>query len=285
LLTNSQAVSPVYETAPWGKTDQPDFLNICLQAATLLDPQSLLDACKTAETKLGRTPSEHWGPRLIDIDIIFYNDLVLENDQLTIPHPRLPERAFVLAPLADLAPDYCHPKHGRTTSQLLSEVDASTVQPLEEKLRIPKLFNWGQRTYVMGILNATPDSFSGDGLTTQTDFIAAAVAQAQSFQAAGVDIIDLGGESTRPGSQPITAEEEAARVIPIIEAVRQAVTVPISIDTYRASVAQAALHAGADWVNDVWGLRMDADMAGLIAEAGCPIVIMHYRSKPKSVAH
>ncbi|GAB4272379.1 MAG: hypothetical protein Kow0080_18740 [Candidatus Promineifilaceae bacterium] len=145
-------------------------------------------------------------------------------------------------------------------------------------------FSWGKRTYIMGILNATPDSFSGDGLLAAEDVVAAAVAQAKQFAADGADIIDVGGESTRPGSVPVSAEEELARVVDVITAVRAAVELPISVDTYRASVAAAALDAGADWVNDVWGLRMDPDMAPLVAERGCPVVVMHNRSKPKNVA-
>ncbi len=149
-------------------------------------------------------------------------------------------------------------------------------------------FKWGQRTYVMGIINATPDSFSGDGLAVGEDWVATAVQQAaqlaRQFAADGADILDIGGESTRPGSQPITAVEELARVIPVITAVRQAVDLPISVDTYRADVAEAALAAGANWVNDVWGLRMDGRLAELVAAAGCPIVLMHNRSKPKNVA-
>jgi dihydropteroate synthase len=135
----------------------------------------------------------------------------------------------------------------------------------------------------MGILNATPDSFSGDGLRLKDDFISAAVEEARYFEEMGVDIIDIGGESTRPGGEPVSAEEEMERVLPVIEAVRQAVEVPISVDTYRADVGRAALEAGADWVNDVWGLRMDPDMAEMVAESGCPVVIMHNRSKPKNV--
>lgn len=145
-------------------------------------------------------------------------------------------------------------------------------------------FAWGQRTYVMGILNVTPDSFSGDGLGGGGTAVAHAVAQAKQFVADGADILDIGGESTRPGSQPISASEEMVRVVPVIKAVRQAVDVPISIDTYRAAVAEAALAAGADWVNDVWGLRMDPEMARLVADARCPVVIMHNRSRPKDVA-
>ncbi|WP_279473555.1 dihydropteroate synthase [Aeromonas caviae] len=134
-------------------------------------------------------------------------------------------------------------------------------------------FKWGERTYIMGILNVTPDSFSGDGVMVEEDVIAKAVAQAKQFVADGADIIDIGGESTRPGSSPISAEEELARVLPVVQAVRQAVDVVISIDSYRASVAEAALAAGASWLNDVRGLRMDPDMAGLAAQAGCPIVL------------
>lgn len=145
-------------------------------------------------------------------------------------------------------------------------------------------FNWGSRTYIMGILNVTPDSFSGDGILQQDNGVEAAVSQAQSFVRDGADIIDIGGESTRPGSTPVSAAAEASRVLPIVKAVRQAVDIPISIDTYRASVAAAALAAGADWVNDVWGLRMDPEMAPLVAQAGCPVVIMHNRSKPKNAA-
>lgn len=145
-------------------------------------------------------------------------------------------------------------------------------------------FAWGRRTYIMGIINATPDSFSGDGLALGEDWVATAVHQAQQFAADGADILDIGGESTRPGSQPITTEAELARVLPVITAVRQTVDLPISIDTYRADVAEAALQAGAHWVNDVWGLRMDGRMTEVVAKAGCPIVIMHNRSKPKNVA-
>jgi dihydropteroate synthase len=141
----------------------------------------------------------------------------------------------------------------------------------------------------MGIINATPDSFSGDGLnageSAPDDPVARAVAQARQFLADGADILDVGGESTRPGSVPVSAEEELARVVPVVRALRVELSeATISVDTYRASVAAAALDAGADWVNDVWGLRMDPDMAQLVAARGCPVVIMHNRSKPKDVA-
>ncbi len=145
------------------------------------------------------------------------------------------------------------------------------------------MFDWNERTTIMGIINATPDSFSGDGLLSAEDTVARALAQARQFVADGADILDIGGESTRPGSTPITAESEKARVLPLIQAIRQELEIPISIDTYRAEVAAAALEVGANWVNDVWGLRMDPNMAPLVAAQGCPVVIMHNRSKPKDV--
>ncbi len=143
-------------------------------------------------------------------------------------------------------------------------------------------FNWGARTYVMGIVNVTPDSFSGDGVMAQSnDFVARAVAHAEQLLADGADLLDIGGESTRPGSQPITADDERARVIPVIEQLRPKVGAPISIDTYRADTARAALDAGANLVNDVWGLRMDAEMKRIVAQRGVQVVIMHNRSQPK----
>ncbi len=142
-------------------------------------------------------------------------------------------------------------------------------------------FAWGERTYTMGIVNATPDSFSGDGLIQHDDAIETALAQAERFVEAGVDILDVGGESTRPGSEPVGAEEEIARAIPIVERLAVTFEVPISIDTYKAKVAEVALDAGADLVNDIWGLRMDPEMASLVAERGVSIVLMHNRSRPK----
>ncbi len=145
-------------------------------------------------------------------------------------------------------------------------------------------FQWGQRTYIMGILNATPDSFSGDGLVNEADMVAAALERAKRMLAEGADILDIGGESTRPGSAPVSADEELTRVIPIIRAIRAETNAVISIDTSKAVVAQAALAAGADMVNDVWGLRLDPAMAQVVAEAGVPIILMHNRSHPKHAA-
>lgn len=133
-------------------------------------------------------------------------------------------------------------------------------------------FDWGSRTYVVGIINVTTDSFSGDGLGLDTE---AAVAQGRRFAQEGADILDVGGESTRPGFQAVTLEEEMRRVLPVVERLAREVDVPISIDTYKAPVARAALKAGAHLLNDIWGFRHDPAMAPLVAELGVPAVIMH----------
>lgn len=144
-------------------------------------------------------------------------------------------------------------------------------------------FEWGSQTYIMGIINVTPDSFSGDGLIDRDHWVVEqAVAQAKQFVHDGAHILDVGGESTRPGADAVAADVEKARVIPVIEALAHEVTVPLSIDTYKAEVAAAALNAGAHLVNDVWGLRMDPAMAGLCAERRVPIVITHNRSRPRN---
>jgi dihydropteroate synthase len=140
---------------------------------------------------------------------------------------------------------------------------------------------WGTRTFVMGVLNVTPDSFSGDGLMSTVDVTTAALVKARQFVEAGADILDVGGESTRPGAQPVSAEEEIHRVVPVIQALAAAkLNAIISVDTSKASVAQAALDAGAHWINDVWGLHADPGMAGLAGRTGVPVVLMHNRSKP-----
>jgi dihydropteroate synthase len=139
-------------------------------------------------------------------------------------------------------------------------------------------FEWGKRTYVMGILNLTPDSFSGDGLLTHQDPIQSAIDQALRFQAEGADILDIGGESSRPGSIPLSETEELARILPVISAIRSVTNLPISVDTYKSGTARQALTAGANWINDIWAFRADPSLAQVAAEFGCPVVLMHNRS-------
>ena len=143
-------------------------------------------------------------------------------------------------------------------------------------------FAWGSRTYVMGILNITPDSFSGDGLISPATLspipVETALQMARRFVEEGVDILDVGGESTRPGAQSVSLEEELARVLPVIKSLASQTTVPISIDTYKADVAEAALQAGAKVINDVWGFKVEPRLAEVAARHQVPVILMHNRS-------
>lgn len=139
-----------------------------------------------------------------------------------------------------------------------------------------KPFETTGHTYVMGILNVTPDSFSDGGKWNSVD---AALKHAEDMIRDGADILDIGGESTRPGYTLLPDEEEISRVAPVIEAVKKNFDIPVSVDTYKSAVAHAALQAGADLVNDIWGLKYDDKMAGVIAKAGVPCCLMHNRKE------
>ena len=140
-----------------------------------------------------------------------------------------------------------------------------------------KVYELSQRSYIMGILNVTPDSFSDGG---EWNTVEKAVAHALEMVADGADIIDIGGESTRPGHTQISDEEEIARIVPVIEALKKAVDVPLSIDTYKSAVARAACEAGVDIINDIWGCRYDHQIAAVAASFDVPIILMHNREKP-----
>ena len=136
------------------------------------------------------------------------------------------------------------------------------------------IFAQSGHTYVMGILNVTPDSFSDGG---RYDSVNEALKRARQMILEGVDLIDIGGESTRPGYEPISDEEEIERIVPVIEAIKRHMDIPVSVDTYKSAVAKAAIEAGADMVNDIWGLKHDPEMAKVIAETGVACCLMHNR--------
>jgi dihydropteroate synthase len=167
--------------------------------------------------------------------------------------------------------------------------DARPAEPLGETRIGSSTFQWGTRTFVMGIVNVTPDSFSGDGLLageSRTEPPAAAIALARSMAADGADFLDVGGESTRPGHEPVDAAEELGRVIPVISALRAALpAMPLSVDTTKPAVAEAAIDAGAHLLNDIWGVAEDDAEAHALfriaADRDVPIVLMHNRAEAR----
>lgn len=165
---------------------------------------------------------------------------------------------------------------------LAQELETLIKNLMKDDLRVMECKNGpltlGKRTLVMGILNITPDSFSDGGKYNQYDI---ALEHACQMVEDGADIIDIGGESTRPGHQMIDTREELARVIPIIEALAQRIKVPISIDTYKAEVGRRAMEAGASMLNDIWGFQYDPQMAEIAAEYDCPVVLMHNQNHTK----
>jgi dihydropteroate synthase len=172
------------------------------------------------------------------------------------------------------------PRDGFSLARLLSLSMSTTTLPLPAwKIRTHH-FHWGDRTYLMGVLNVTPDSFSDGGLFNTLE---AASVHARYLVAAGADILDIGGQSTRPHAVEISPEEELERVLPVIQAIRQETDVPISIDTTRAAVAQAAIAAGADIVNDISGATYDAEMLSTVAALGVPLILMHIRGNPQTM--
>ncbi|CAG8528057.1 12958_t:CDS:2 [Ambispora leptoticha] len=278
----------LYETPPMYVTDQPRFLNAMCKIMTDLDPETLLQKLKTIETEMGRfdNPTIRNGPRIIDLDIIFYDDMAYSSPILEIPHPRITEREFVLRPLCDIAKGFEHPKLlrtcGRLLNQLLNSPDyASQANEINKVMFIRKSqWIWKSKTFIMGVLNVTPDSFSDGGLYNTVD---KAVAHAEKLIADGADIIDIGGMSTRPDSDDITVEEELSRVLPVIRAIREKgiTDIPISIDTYRATVAEKAIECGADFINDVSGGTLDPEMYSVMAKADVPVCLQHMRGTPK----
>ena len=148
-----------------------------------------------------------------------------------------------------------------------------------------RTLEWGSRTYIMGIINITPDSFSGDGVMVGGDLVADSLQIAEGFIRDGADILDLGAESSRPGAQPVPLEEEKQRLMPVLKAIRQAFPdILISVDTCKAQTADACLSSGADWINDIYGLKGDPQMARVVADHHASVIIMHNRSQAAAVA-
>jgi 2-amino-4-hydroxy-6-hydroxymethyldihydropteridine diphosphokinase/dihydropteroate synthase len=261
-------VSPVVESPAMLPDDAPadwnqPFLNLVAQCRTAASPEDVLAALKLIERELGRVDRGRWAPRPIDLDILLWGRETFATEKLRVPHPGIAERAFVLTPLAALAPRLTIPGLGPRT--VLEHARAGGHHlPL-----------W------MGIVNLTPDSFSDGGELTDN---ASVDARVDSLVAAGAEYIDLGAESTRPGATPLTADEEWARLAPTLERLfdryRHAALRPrISIDTYHLGTARRALALGVDVINDVSGLTHPA-MVELASSGNADWVAMHNLGVP-----
>ena len=299
-LSSTELVSTsfLYESSPLLVHQQPLFLNAAACLRTSLSPHALLRQLKAIEAALGRDlhRGPRYGPRVIDLDVLLYGDATVETDDLTIPHAALYERLFVLKPLNDIAPaDLLHPTRRSTVASMLAEVDAapstaprpsspSTAPFVRRVLPLGSAtFTLGERTLVMGILNVTPDSFSDGALYSHS--MEAAVTRGLQLLDEGADVVDIGGESTRPGATPVPSDEEMRRVLPVIEALHSArPDAPLSVDTQHSDTAEAAVNAGAVLVNDISGGLADGRMLPVVARLGVAYVCSHTRGSPQTMA-
>ena len=293
--------SHLYETAPMHVEDQPRFLNAAAALSTTLSPHELLARLQEVERELGRVHGAgvRYGPRVIDLDILRFGeggDAIVVDDAptLTIPHARIAEREFVLRPLLDIVPDDAEALRFAAALAPSSDPPRRVIALGRcggkdgDEATIP--WGAGSDAVVMGIVNATPDSFSGDGVGGGeaegggSEAVMRAADQAERMVAAGAALIDVGGQSTRPGAVAVGAAEEAARVVPVVEELRRrCLGVPVSVDTYYASVARAAVNAGANCVNDISAGALDAAMASTVSELAVPAILMHMRGTPENM--
>nr|CCA19815.1 folic acid synthesis protein fol1 putative [Albugo laibachii Nc14] len=281
--------SHLYQTKPSYVENQPPFYNLVIQMTTHAPPDELLHHCKSIERHLGRKTTFRYGPRVIDVDILCYGDEIVRMDTeegpLFIPHERIAERAFVLAPFCDIAPEYQHPSLQISIQKLYDDLKTEEAWNSHRPRRILPIqkdrpWSLGQKTYVMGILNVTPDSFS-DGNEMEMDLV---MEKVRAMKEAGIDIIDIGGESTRPGAMSVSTEEEIRRVVPVIRKIREFSEIPISIDTTKSQVALEAVQAGANVVNDVSAGLKDEQMMATVAALGVPLILMHMRGTSESMS-
>ncbi|OJJ81627.1 folic acid synthesis protein [Aspergillus glaucus CBS 516.65] len=283
--------SSLFETAPMYILNQDPFMNGVCEVETTMEPLELLDAIQSIEIELGRKKLIDKGPRSIDLDILLYDDQVFSHERLNVPHMLMLERDFVLRPLCQLIPHEKPPGHTTTYLSHFNSLPPPSPVPITTTPISPTFPPFHSTlptrpTHIMAILNLTPDSFSDGGLHSPTDF-SALTTTVQQFIASGATIIDIGGESTRPGSVPVGEEEELRRVIPAIKHIRtsipEATNIAISIDTYRARVAEEACKAGADIINDVSAGLLDPEMLPTIARTGKSVILMHMRGTPDTM--
>lgn len=289
-----QQVSPVYvsdallpENAP-SDWDLP-HLNCALRCDTSLGPQALLKEIKSIEEQVGRKANgEFWGPRVLDIDILAWDELTLESDKLTLPHKGLLERPFALWPLADVAPLWAFPlsgaNHGKTAAEIVEKWGSRFTG--DAPLHTRQLYQRLDTPRLVGIVNITPDSFSDGGKFLHPE---KALEHITYLVNSGAEIIDIGAESTAPHASVMTPEQEWSRLQPVLALIKAAqndftIRPKISVDTRHPETAQKALLMGIDWINDVTGLTHPA-MRELAIHSQVDCVIMHHMSIPASREH
>src|SRR3990167_4241003 len=284
--TTVEQVSPLYisdallpENAP-SSWDQP-YINLALRCHSSLTPHELLTHIKTIEHSIGRKPEKrHWGPRLIDIDVLTWDDMVHHDDKLTLPHRDLSERPFALWPLADVAQRWIHPIHRQSAAEIVSPWGSRFTG--EAPLHTRQIAHRVDTPELVGVLNVTPDSFSDGGHYLD---IEKALEHAQCLITYGAEIIDIGAESTRPNAhRPLNAAEEWQRLEPILSALKDRslfslLQPKISVDTRHAETAAKAIASGIDWINDVTGLTQP-NMRQCIANSTVDCVVMHHITIP-----
>ncbi|CAJ2512363.1 Uu.00g053780.m01.CDS01 [Anthostomella pinea] len=283
--------SSLWETEPMYVLEQERFVNGACEVETDLEPVPLLGQLQDIEKSMGRKKLIDKGPRNIDLDILLYEDEIINEPRLQIPHIGIAEREFVLRPLAELiphkAPDPSRP--WKLIQDHLNELPLSRSEPLSTLTPISashaplNALRPTRKTQLMAILNVTPDSFSDGGVHTPGSLRDSIL----SFVRGGASMIDVGGQSTAPGTTDVGAEQEIARVLPAIQLIRslpQARDVAISVDTFRASVAEAAVAAGADIINDVSAGQLDPAMLPAMAASGKTVCLMHMRGTPSTMS-
>lgn len=302
------ATSSLYISKPMYVKDQPDFYNGAVKIAfSDKTPHQLLKLLKDIEyNHIKRVKEFDNGPRSIDLDIILYDDISMNTEDLVIPHKLMLERLFVLQPLCELLPpDQIHPVSAEPIhnhlSQFLTSKPNDSVQESSELLQlipVPRLddgqnplkfdqLNNKHSTLIMGILNITPDSFSDGGNSLK--LVEEILSKAADLVADGALILDIGGASTRPGASQPSEDDELSRVLPVIEAIRASsndklASTLISVDTYRANVAEQCLKAGADIINDISMGLYDKKMFEVVAKYGCPYIMNHTRGTPETMS-
>ncbi len=279
-------VSPVYVSdalLPDNANDSWDkpYLNAAIRCEADLTPLELLQHTKRIEKEMGQLNKEHWGPRVIDIDLLSFHQLIHYDEKLHVPHEHLHERLFALWPLADVAPFWTYPipgpLFGKTAFEMASgwgsRFDGTAplhTRQIQQRIDTPQL---------MGILNLTPDSFSGDRVDINN-----AWRSFEALVASGADIVDIGAEATGPHAKAVSPTEEWSRLKPLLTALQShkaKLLLPpkISIDTRHPETAQKALDLGIDWINDVSGLE-NPNMLGVVEPSRCDVVLMHQLGIP-----